>query len=83
MGQVKVETEAERVQDYQRTAKAAVYRLETCQEELTLAINALRRCMADPSRKILVASDAYVDVVAAISRSIESEIDACLARTAE
>lgn len=83
MGQIKVEGESNRRAEYQLVAEQSAYRLETCLEELQLAIKELRQCAKDPWRKLLIAANASVDVVASISRSIEGQMDACLARTAE
>jgi hypothetical protein len=83
MPQVKITTEIARHEDYKTVASQSVYRLETCLEELELAIRQLKQAADDPGRKLLIAATASVDVVASISRSIEGQLEACLARTSD
>lgn len=83
MAFVKITDEQKRREDYVAAAKTAIYRLETCAEEIGIAIEALKACVAEGgSRQALIHGNACIDCVAQISRSIEGQTDACLARTA-
>lgn len=84
MGQVAITDENERRADYKHQAEAAIYRLETCAEEIGIAIEALKRCVAENGNRIaLIHGNACTEVVGEIGLSISRELSQCLARTSD